>query len=153
MNVSGFELVKMNVPNFVEPNTPNLQREVEVNDSPGAGLGVVRVNFAPHAGAGTASDLVLFRGTLGADRIRIAGSPASGVEVFGLAETVLANHANRLTVFGGDGDDVMDATGLAAGTTTLTEFGGGNPFNSGHISDGNDTLIGTPGDDDLVECR
>jgi Ca2+-binding RTX toxin-like protein len=149
MNISGFELVKMNLPDFAEPNTPDLEREVRVNDSPGSGLGVVRVNFAPHTGTGAESDLVLFRGTLGPDRIRLAGSPASGVEVFGLAETVLANRADRLTVFGGDGDDVIDAAGLAAGTTTLTVFGGGNPFDSSHITDGDDTLIGTPGDDSL----
>jgi predicted ATPase/DNA-binding CsgD family transcriptional regulator len=65
-------------------------------------------------------------------------------------ETVLANQADELTVFGGDGDDVLDADGLSAGTTLLTEFGGGNPFVEGaHTTDGNDTLIGTPGDDGL----
>jgi Ca2+-binding RTX toxin-like protein len=67
-----------------------------------------------------------------------------------LSQTVLANQVDDLAVFGGDGDDVLDANGLAAGTTHLREFGGGNPFVEGHLSDGNDTLIGTPGDDNLV---
>jgi Ca2+-binding RTX toxin-like protein len=107
------------------------------------------VNFAPPASPRPTFDELLYRGTLGADKIRLAGSPATGVEVFGGAEAVLANRADRLTIFGGDGDDVIDANGLSAGTTALTEFGGGNPFVPGHISDGNDTLVGTPGDDAL----
>jgi hypothetical protein len=44
---------------------------------------------------------------------------------------VLANQVDDLAVFGGDGDDVLDANGLAAGTTHLREFGGGNPFVEG----------------------
>lgn len=150
MDISGFELVKLNIPDFTLPNTSGVTRDVFVNDSPGAGLGVLKVNFAPHAGPGEESNGLLYRGTVGADRIRLAGAPASGAEVFGGAQTVLADRANRLTVFGGDGDDVIDATGLAAGTVTLREFGGGNPFVPGSITDGDDTLIGTPGDDQLV---
>ncbi|MFB4299990.1 calcium-binding protein [Actinomadura sp. NTSP31] len=149
MEISGFELVKLNVPDLQAPNTTVITREVSVNDAPGAGIGVVKVNFAPHAGPTERFNRLLFRGTVGADRIRLAGSPTSGVEVFGTSQTVLANQVDDLTVFGGDGDDVLDANGLPAGTARLTEFGGGNPFVDGHITDGNDTLIGTPGDDHL----
>ncbi|MEU5879156.1 hypothetical protein [Spirillospora sp. NPDC047279] len=150
MDISGFELVKLNIPDFVQQPDGSIHREVRINDAPGAGLAVVKVNFAPHAGPVAPFNELLFRGTLGADRIRLAGSPATGVEVFGVSQTVLANQVAAFTVFGGDGDDVIDANGLSAGTTTLREFGGGNPFDSGHLNDGNDTLVGTPGDDSLV---
>lgn len=44
-------------------------RQVRVNDLPGAGVGVVRPSF------GSPEDRrVLFRGTLGPDRIRITGN-------------------------------------------------------------------------------
>ena len=143
MPVSGFESMKVNIADLSH-------REVRVNDMPDAVYAVIRVNFAPHTGPGMGSDDVLYRGTVGADGIRLAGTPSSGLTVFGGAQAILVNHADRLDVFGGDGDDVIDATGLAAGTVHLIEFGGGNPFVPGHITDGNDTLIGTPGDDDLV---
>jgi Ca2+-binding RTX toxin-like protein len=142
LSVNGFELMKVNVADFVS-------REVRVNDMPDAAYAVVRVNFAPYTGPGTGFDEVLYRGTVGPDHIRLAGTSASGVTVFGGAETVLFDHANALTVFGGDGDDVIDANGLAGGVVRLSEFGGGNPFIPTHLSDGDDTLIGTPGDDQL----
>ncbi len=142
MGVSSFESMKVNVADLS-------RRTVSFNDMAGAPYAVIRVNFAPYTGPGVGFDDVVYRGTVGPDRIRLAGTPASGVTVFGGDQTLLFNHANRLTVFGGDGDDGIDATGLAAGTVNLAEFGGGNPFVPGHITDGNDTLIGTPGDDDL----
>jgi hypothetical protein len=43
------------------------------------------VTFAPHTGP--TLDRITYHGAVGADRIRLAGLPESGVEVFGLAET------------------------------------------------------------------
>jgi Ca2+-binding RTX toxin-like protein len=136
VNVRGFEL--MNITMADVPLT-----SVRVNDLPGAGVGVVHVKFASPE-----DSRVLFRGTLGPDRIRIAGTADTGVTVFGLSETVLIDDTRGLTVTGGDGDDVIDAGGLAAGRVDLEEFGGQAPVNSTG-TDGADTLIGTPGDDFL----
>lgn len=136
MSVRGFELMNINM-----ADAP--LRQVRVNDMPDAGVGVVHLKF------GSPEDSsVLFRGTLGPDRIRIAGTPDSGVTVFGLSETVLIDDTHQVTVTGGDGDDVIDAGGLAAGTVRFEAFGGQAPVNSG-FTDGADTLIGTPGDDFL----
>jgi Ca2+-binding RTX toxin-like protein len=74
--------------------------------------------------------------------IEIVGD-ASGVTIFGLAATVhitgfeAAN--DRIVINGLAGDDVIDASGLVAGTIQFTANGG----------DGNDVLIGSPGDDAL----
>lgn len=80
------------------------------------------------------------------ERIRIAGTPDSGATVFGLSETVLVDDTRTLTVTGGDGNDVIDASGLAADTVAFEAFGGVAPVrpNSG-FNDGDDTLIGSPG--------
>jgi Ca2+-binding RTX toxin-like protein len=146
-SVRGVELLEVKVPDFVKPpNDPFLFRAVLVEDAPGTGVGIIRVTFAPHTGPKL--DVIDYRGTAGADRIRLAGLPASGVEVFGLAQTVVSNHADRLDVSGDDGDDVIDATRLPGGTTRLREFGGGG-HSRNRFNDGDDTLIGTPGDDQL----
>jgi Ca2+-binding RTX toxin-like protein len=58
-----------------------------------------------------------------------------------------------LTVVGGVGPDVFDASRLAAGTVELTEFGDIGAAGDVLIgSPGNDTLRGGPGDD-RYECR
>jgi Ca2+-binding RTX toxin-like protein len=56
---------------------------------------------------------------------------------------------DRLTVNALDGDDVVEATGVAAGAIQLTADGGsGDDILLG--GDGNDTLLGGPGDDVLI---
>ena len=131
MSVGGIELVKIST----------LATSVAVSALPDSTVGVVRVTHPAGGGA------TVVRGTNGADRIRVAGTPTTGVTVFGMAPTVvIAPQAGRssLTVIGAGGDDVIDAAGLAKGVTSLTEFGDLNGTNPG-----NDTLIGTPGDDGL----
>jgi Ca2+-binding RTX toxin-like protein len=133
LDVSGFEQMKMNNGN-----------EVRVGDLSGTGVSVLRINFDPHTDGGF--DEASVNGTSAADRIRIAGSPTTGVTVFGVPTTVLITGAESLTVIGRDGDDIIDATGLSAGIVNLTEFG---DLGAGPVA-GNDTLIGTPGHDQLI---
>jgi Ca2+-binding RTX toxin-like protein len=78
---------------------------------------------------------------------------ASGTSVLGLAAqinitgTEAAN--DRLVVNALAGDDVVEASGLAAGAIQLTANGGaGSDVLVG--GDGNDTLIGGDGDDVLL---
>ena len=75
------------------------------------------------------------------------------MQVLGLAARVSISGAiagsDRLTVNALNGDDVVDATGLAANTAFLTATGGeGDDVLLG--GDGNDTLLGGEGDDVLI---
>ena len=75
------------------------------------------------------------------------------VAAFGLSAQVSITGAeaanDRLTVNGLAGDDVVDASGLAAGAIQLTADGGdGDDVLIG--GDGNDVLLGGPGDDVLI---
>ena len=84
--------------------------------------------------------------------IQVAGD-ASGVSVLGLAARVNITGAeaanDRLTVNALAGDDVVEASGLAAGAIQLTADGGdGDDVLIG--GDGDDTLIGGDGDDVLI---
>ena len=84
--------------------------------------------------------------------IQVAGD-ASGVAVLGLAAQVNITGAeaanDRLTVNALAGDDVVDASGLAAGAIQLTADGGdGDDVLIGGA--GNDTLLGGAGDDVLI---
>jgi Ca2+-binding RTX toxin-like protein len=106
-------------------------------------IGVVRVDLGPpsdprqNRGHDNAAG---FTGTDGADRIRISGTPAAGAAVTGLGPTVVLTRAQTLSVVGRGGDDILDASGPAAGTVGVLEEAGQN---------GNDTLIGSPGRDQL----
>jgi Ca2+-binding RTX toxin-like protein len=78
---------------------------------------------------------------------------ATGVSVFSLAATVnltgMEAANDTLTIVGGDGDDVLSASGLAAGAIKLVLDGGaGDDVIIG--SDGDDVLIGGAGDDVLI---
>ena len=84
--------------------------------------------------------------------IQVAGD-ASGVAVLGLAarvNVVGAESANdRLTVNARDGDDVIEASGVATGAIQLT-LDGGNGDDVIIGGAGDDTLLGGPGDDVLL---
>jgi Ca2+-binding RTX toxin-like protein len=126
---------------------------VFVNDLSGTDVTEVNTNLAAAGGGGDVQpDNVVVQGTNGDDVALVAGD-ASGVSVFGLAAQVnitgteAAN--DRLTINALAGDDVVEASGLAAGAIQLTADGGaGNDVLIG--SDGNDVLIGGPGDDVLI---
>ena len=84
--------------------------------------------------------------------IVVAGD-ASGADVLGLAAQVNITGAeaanDRLIVNALGGDDVVDASGLAAGAIQLTADGGdGDDVLIGGA--GNDTLLGGAGDDVLI---
>ena len=91
----------------------------------------------------------------GMTSFRLSGD-ASGVAVTGLAALVNITGAeaanDRLILDGADGDDVIVASGLAAGAIQLTENGGnGNDELLG--GSGDDTLLGEAGDDVLSAGR
>ena len=126
-----------------------------VNDLSGTDVTEIDVNLAGALG-GTAgdgqADTVVVNDTNGDDVAVVAGD-ATGVSVFGLAAEVNiagAEAANdRLGVNLLAGDDVMDASGLAAGAIQLSADGGdGDDVLIG--GDGNDVLSGGPGDDVLI---
>ncbi|AWM06597.1 beta strand repeat-containing protein [Bradyrhizobium symbiodeficiens] len=138
------------------------------------GTDVTRVNIDLGGPDGTpdgAVDTVSVDATQGADTFGVSGN-ASGVTVFGLhASTHLTSvdATDQLTINGLAGDDVIDASGLAAGVLQLTINGGiGNDTIHGSQGDdlisggdgndvalmgaGNDTFVWNPGDDnDTVE--
>ena len=97
-------------------------------------------------------DNVVATATNGDDVVSIAGAGPNAA-VSGLSARVTASGAiagsDRLTVNALSADDVLDATGLAAGAALLTLDGGdGDDVLLGGA--GNDTLLGGAGDDVLI---
>ncbi len=134
---------------------------VVVNDLSGTDVTEVNTNLAAGGGVGDAQpDNVIVHGTNG-DDVALAVGDASGASVLGLAAQVNITGAeaanDRLTVNALAGDDVVEASALAAGAIQLTANGGdgadvlvggeGNDVLSGGAGD--DVLIGGPGDDVL----
>jgi Ca2+-binding RTX toxin-like protein len=103
-------------------------------------------------GGDGAADTVIVDGTTANDVVTLNGS-AGNVSATGLSSTVtilgseVANDQILVRTFGGD--DVVNASGLAAGLITLTADGGDDDDNL-IGSGGNDTLLGGPGDDVLI---
>jgi Ca2+-binding RTX toxin-like protein len=126
---------------------------IAVNDLSGTDVVEINLNLSLAGGGGDAQpDNVIINGTSGADVITVAGD-ASAIAVTGLAARVNvagAEAANdRLTLNALAGDDVIDASGLAAGAIQLTADGGdGDDVLIGGASD--DTLLGGAGDDVLI---
>ena len=125
-----------------------------VNDLSGTDVTELNLNLAGALG-GTGGDAqpdsVIVQATNGDDVALVVGD-ASGVSVIGLAAQVnitAAEAANdRLTLNALAGDDVVEASGLSAGSIQLTEDGGaGNDVLVGGA--GNDVLLGGAGDDVL----
>jgi Ca2+-binding RTX toxin-like protein len=147
MNFAGFEALKIELGGGADV--------ASVGDLSTVGMVVTRVSMDPAAGSDGARDKVDVDGQLlRPNRIRVSGSPATGVTVSDLGTTsVLIAGAEALTVVGGVGPDIFDASRLAAGTVELTEFGDIGAAGDVLIgSPGNDTLRGGPGDD-RYECR
>jgi Ca2+-binding RTX toxin-like protein len=119
---------------------------VTINDLSGTDVSEVNLNLAGtlDGNAGDAqADNVIVHGTSGDDVALVFGD-ANGVSVLGLAAEVNITFAepaiDRLTVNALAGDDVIEASGLAAGVIGLTEIG----------DDGDDVLIGSDGNDTLL---
>jgi Ca2+-binding RTX toxin-like protein len=128
---------------------------IVVQDLSGTEVVEVNVNLAGTLNGNSgdnAADDVIVHGTADDDVVLIFGD-ASGVSVLGLAAQVNITGAeaalDQLYVYAGAGDDVIEASGVAAGAIGLVLDGGdGDDVIVG--GDGNDVLIGGPGDDVLI---
>jgi Ca2+-binding RTX toxin-like protein len=129
--------------------------DVTVNDLSGTDVTTVRSDLAgtPDGNTGDGQpDDVIVRGTNGDDVALVTGSNGAA-NVLGLAaavQIVNAEPANdTLTLDLLAGDDVAEASGLAANSVELTvDAGAGNDVLVG--SAGDDVLFGRDGDDTLV---
>src|SRR5262249_28390779 len=112
---------------------------ITVDDLAGTGVSLVKLGLGGAGRGDGAVDTVVINATAGNDAITVVNDNGT-VTVTGLATTVtIANfEANdRLVINGLGGDDVVEASGLTG--IELTVNGG----------DGNDVLIGGPGNDTL----
>ncbi|HEV8378460.1 MAG TPA: calcium-binding protein [Tepidisphaeraceae bacterium] len=145
MDTDGVEVVNFNALGGADT--------INVHDLGGTDVSEVNLNLLSSAQTGDgAIDTVSVDGTDGADVAVVAGD-ASGVSVTGLAAAVNiigAEAANdRLVINAAAGDDVVQASGLAAGGIQFQGNGGdGDDILMG--GDGNDTLTGGAGDDVLI---
>ena len=122
---------------------------VTIDDLGGTDVTSIDANLG---GGDARPDNVVVNGSAGDDVGVIAGG-ASGLSVRGLAARVDvagAEAANdKLTFSALDGDDVVDASSVAAGAARLRLDGGaGDDVLIG--GDGDDSLLGGPGDDVLI---
>ncbi len=129
--------------------------QIVVHDLSGTDVTEINLNLesAPDSGAGDGQpDSVIVTGTNGDDVALVAGD-ASLVSVLGLPAQVNITGAeaanDRLTINALAGDDVVEASGLAAGALQLAANGAeGADVLIG--SDGDDVLLGGAGDDVLI---
>jgi Ca2+-binding RTX toxin-like protein len=128
---------------------------ITVNDLSGTDAKEVDLDLAATPGSGVGdglADNVVVNGTADADVIQLAGD-ASGIQVLGMSThiTVTGTEAanDTITIHGGAGDDVIEASGVQAGAAKLVLDGGaGDDVIIG--SAGDDVLIGGEGDDVLI---
>ena len=146
---------------------------INVGDLTGTGVNVVDIDLrGPNGGGDGAADVVTVNGSSISDVISVGGS-AGAVSISrlpGSANIGGSEAANdRLVLNGGQGDDVMNASALAADSIQLTMNGGlGVDLMTGSLGDdvmiggdgndvafmgaGDDTFVWNPGDDnDVVE--
>jgi Ca2+-binding RTX toxin-like protein len=126
---------------------------ITVNDMSGTDVTEVNINLAGAGGAGDGQpDTIFINATQGDDVIMVVGD-GNSVSVLGLAAQINITGfdptMDRIVINGLDGDDVVEASGLGAGSIQLTANGGnGNDVLIG--GDGNDVLNGGAGDDVLI---
>jgi Ca2+-binding RTX toxin-like protein len=126
---------------------------VTVNDLSGTDVTEVNLELQGARGAGDGQpDRVIANATNGSDVISVAGG-GGDVSVLGLAARLNVAHAepanDAMTVNARAGNDVMDASGLAATSLALTlDAGDGDDVAIG--SAGNDVMLGQAGDDVLI---
>ena len=127
---------------------------VTVNDLSGTDVVNVKadLNASGAGGDDLAADNVIASATNGDDAVIVAGT-GTDARVLGLAARIDVAGAiagsDRITVNALAGDDVVDASGLAANSALLTATGGeGDDVLIGGAGD--DTLLGNAGDDVLI---
>jgi Ca2+-binding RTX toxin-like protein len=126
---------------------------ITINDLSGTDVTEVNINLAGPGGGGDGlADTITINATSGDDVVLVVGD-AGGVSVLGLAAQVnitgFEADKDKIVIKTLAGDDVVQASGLAATAIQLTADGGaGDDVLIG--GDGNDTLIGGAGDDVLI---
>ncbi len=128
---------------------------ITVNDLSGTDVALVNIDLSTQAGSGVGdgqADTVIINGTSRDDVVTVVGD-ASGTTVGGLVADAHITGAeadkDRLIIHTLAGDDVVEASGLAATGIQLTADGGdGDDELVGGA--GNDTLLGGSGDDVLI---
>ena len=114
LNFTGFELMKIDLGAGAD--------SASVGDLSTAGMQVTRVGLDPATGSDGSRDGASVNGQFfRPNKIRLLGTPSTGVTASFGTSTVLISGAETLTVTGGVGPDIVDASRLAAGTTALTE--------------------------------
>jgi Ca2+-binding RTX toxin-like protein len=137
----------------IELRTLNGADTVAIGNLAGTGVTEVVADLAAVAGGAAADksvDHVYLLGTVGGDSLKIV-SAGSKIVATGLAARLVVDHASKidvLTVDGGLGGDVIDASKLAAGKISL-EIDGGKGADTLTGSIGNDVVIGGA-DNDLA---
>jgi Ca2+-binding RTX toxin-like protein len=128
---------------------------VVVNNLAGTDVTNVDVDLGADGNPAGQADQITVNGTNDDDTIAVAGGDGTGA-VTGLAARVGLTNADpaddTLTIDALDGDDVVDASGLAA-TAVKLQSGGGNGDDRLVGSSGDDILHGDAGDDVLVGGR
>ena len=123
---------------------------IRVHDLTGTGVAQVNIDLGVNGAADGVADTVMIDGTAGEDVITVSLHDGALV-IDGLAaEIVVSNFeaADKIQIFGHDGDDIIQALFVPAGGASLT-FDGGNGDDVLIGSDGDDVLIGAAGDDVL----
>jgi Ca2+-binding RTX toxin-like protein len=151
----GSVIMDVNAVETVNVNPFGGEDTITVNDLTGVGVDYINLDLAAALGGSVGdgqADKVTVFGTAGDDTAVVNGD-ASGVSVLGFAAQVNIYHAepasDLLIVSTLAGDDVIEASGLAAGAISLTEDGGeGDDVLVG--GDGDDTILGGIGDDVLL---
>jgi Ca2+-binding RTX toxin-like protein len=127
--------------------------KLTVNDLSGTGLLNVTADLRVAGGEDGSADNVVVNAT-GADDVATVVGDATGLQVDGLPAqiSVLGGGVppnDRLTILASTGEDVLDASLVAAGAVLLTLDGGaGDDVLIGGAGD--DTLLGGPNDDVLI---
>jgi Ca2+-binding RTX toxin-like protein len=125
---------------------------ITVNDLSGTDVTEVNINLAGPDGHGDGQpDTVVINATNDDDVVLVSGDNG-GVSVVGLHTQVNITGFDaindRIVINTLDGDDVVEASGLAANLLLTANGGNGNDVLVG--SPGNDILTGGPGDDTLL---
>jgi Ca2+-binding RTX toxin-like protein len=135
------------------PATATLDNIERVQINSGAGNDVVQIRdlsgtevTALHVDGGTGRDAIVFAGSAAADSLRYVTVGTQHWLFRGSVPTVVtANAVEELTLLGGDGDDLLDASNAVTSLVLTLDGGAGNDRLIG--SSGNDVLLGGTGND------